>query len=302
MSHLENSPQTTGGYVYAALGVLLFSLKPIFVKLAYEYSIDSTTLMTLRMGFSLPIYLLIGVWLIAKNKVPQFNATSLLPRAFLIGVVGYYGASYFDLTALQFISAQLERLILFSYPSLVVIFGYFLLGTRVEKGTLLALLLTYFGIGILFAHDLRIGGEDLLRGSGMVLMSAVLFALYIIFSKSMIAKMSSMVFTCVAMCAASVAIIIHFLLGHHISELFEQASPVYLISFAIAVFSTVLPSFFISEAIHRIGSNATSIIGSSGAVITSFLAVLVLGEAFSIYHVIALIFVTSGVISLGRKK
>lgn len=302
MSNLKNTPQAAGGYVYAALGVLLFSLKPILVKLAYQHSIDSTTLMALRMGFSLPIYVLIGAWLIYNHKVPPFNSALLLPKALLVGVVGYYGASYFDLTALQFISAQLERLILFAYPSLVVVFGYFLLETRIEKGTLPALLLTYLGIGTLFAHDLKLGEENLLLGSGMVLISATLFALYIIFSKSLITKMSSMVFTCIAMCAASFAIIIHFLVEHNFAELLDQTTPIYLISFSIAVFSTVLPSFFISEAIHRIGPNTTSIIGSSGAVVTSLLAVFILGEAFSTYHVIALMLVTSGIIWLGRKK
>lgn len=302
MNKPATHPQPIGGYIFASLGVLLFSLKPIFVKLAYEHDIDSTTLMALRMSFSLPIYLAIGVWLVLKNKVPQFDSASLLPRAFLVGILGYYGASYLDLTALQFISAQLERLILYAYPSLVVIIGYFLLGTAIEKGTIPALLFTYLGIGTLFVHDLQIGEENLLLGSSLVFASAVLFAFYIILSKSLITKMSSMVFTCVAMCAASIAIVIHFLVEHNVTDLFDQAIPVYMISLAIALFSTVLPSFFISEAIHRIGSNSTSIIGSSGAVVTSILAVLILGEAFTRYHVIALILVTSGIIWLGRKK
>lgn len=302
MNKPETHPQPMGGYIFASLGVLLFSLKPILVKLAYEHDIDSTTLMALRMGFSLPIYLAIGLWLILKNKVPEFNKVALLPKAFVVGVLGYYGASYLDLTALQFIGAQLERLILFAYPSLVVIIGYFLLGTPIAKGILPALFLTYLGIGSLFAYDLQIGEANILLGSSLVFASALLFALYIIFSKNLITQMSSMVFTCVAMCSASTAIIVHFLIEHNVKDLFVQTSPAYLISFAIAIFSTVLPSFFISEAIHRIGSNSTSIIGSSGAVVTSLLAVLILGEAFTVYHVIALILVTSGIVWLGRKK
>lgn len=291
----------TSGYLFAICGILLFSMKPILVKIAYAWPIDSITLMTLRMGFSLPMYLAIGLYLVVNNRVNFAVTGSVLPGILLTGVTGYYGAAYFDLTGLHYISAQLERLILFAYPSLVVIIGYFAFGNQVQRGTVPALVLTYTGIVTLFAHDISLSGSEYAFGGMLVFISAFLFAMYILFSKPLIGKTGSMVFTCVSMGAASMAILLHFMISNDLADL-KQPGEVYLTAFAIALFSTVLPSFLVNEAINRIGANATSIIGSSGAVITSFLAVVILGENFTVFHVIALVFVTGGIIWLGRVK
>ncbi|MCB1757379.1 MAG: DMT family transporter, partial [Gammaproteobacteria bacterium] len=303
MTSLASNEQTpryrTSGFLFAGSAILLFSLKPIFIKLAYEYPIDSVTLMTLRMGFSLPLYILIGIYLLVKKRIDPVLALGTLPKTIMTGMLGYYGASYFDLTGLHYISAQLERLILFSYPSLVVILGYFFFKTPIQGGTIPALLLTYTGILALFVHDISLSGQAHAFGGVLVFIGAVLFSLYILFSKSVIDKIGSMAFTCIAMTAASIAILLHFSISRELSDL-HQPMPVYLAAFAIAMLSTVLPSFLISEAINRIGTNATSIIGSSGALVTSVLAVGILGEDFTPYHVIALVLVTSGIVWLGR--
>ncbi len=289
------------GYLFAVCGVFLFSLKPILIKLIYEYPVDSATLMTLRMGFSLPIYLLIGVFLMLKNRIHMDSTRPLLPSILLTGILGYYGASYLDLTGLQYISAQLERLILFAYPSLVVILGYCFFGSPIQRGTVTALILTYCGIATLFIHDLKLSGEHQAYGGMLVLGSALLYALYILHSKPLIGKIGSLAFTCIAMCAASGAILVHFFLSKDLNDLYLPTT-VYVTAFAIAIFSTILPSFLISEAIHRLGTNATSIVGSSGAVMTSLLAVAILGEDFTLFHALALILVTSGIVWLGSRK
>ncbi len=299
---MHNQKNTNAsGFIFAFAGVFLFSLKPIFVKMAYEFPIDSVTLMTLRLAMSLPIYMAIGFWLLIRNKVDLPMTKKALPGIIVTGLLGYYGASYFDLTGLHYISAQLERLILFSYPGLVVLIGFFFFKNPIKKGTVPALILTYTGIAALFVHDVSLAGSSQILGGSLVFASALLFALYILFSKDFISSVGSLVFTCIAMCAASAAILLHFLLTNHFSDL-QQPVRVYQIAFAIALFSTVLPSFLISEAINRLGTNTTSIIGSSGALFTSILAVTILGERFTQYHVLSLILVTTGIVLLGRKK
>ncbi|HBR96472.1 MAG TPA: EamA family transporter [Gammaproteobacteria bacterium] len=294
-------PSHRHGYAFAIGGMFLFSLKPILVKLAYVHAVDNVTLMTLRMGMSLPIYLAIGAWLLWQRRVDISATRSALAAILGTGLLGYYGASYLDLTGLQYVSAQLERLILFAYPSLAVMIGYGLFGTPITRPVVIALVMTYCGIAVLFVHDVQLGGATQYLGGGLIFASALLFAFYLVLSKPYIAKVGSQVFTCVAMCASSAAIVVHFLAVRDVADL-QQPTPVYVIALIMAFFSTVLPSFFIAEAIHRIGVNATSIIGASGAVTTSLLAVGILGEPFTLNHVAALVLVTSGIVWLGRHR
>ncbi len=288
-----------GGYLIAISGVFLFSLKPIFVKLAYRYGVDTTTLMTLRMGFSLPVYILVASFTIAKQRQDLTTIFRSTPKILAIGVIGYYGASYLDLKALEHISAQFERLVLFSYPTLVVLLGFLFFANSVKKGTIPSLILTYSGIATLFWHDLSVIGFANLYGGALVFCSACLFALYILFSKQLINQVGSLIFTSIAMCSASLAILVHFNITHELDDLIQPMS-VYYIALAIAILSTILPSFLISEAINRIGPNATSIIGSSGTVFTAFLAITILGEQFTRYHLIALVLVVSGMLWMGK--
>jgi drug/metabolite transporter (DMT)-like permease len=288
-------------YAIAILGVFLFSLKPIFIKQAYQYNIDTPTLMALRMGFSLPIYLFVGYWLFRREEQIPPKVKKFMPKSMLVGLFGYYGASYFDLKALEIISAQFERLVLYAYPTLVVILGYVFFKYPIKKGTGTALILTYTGILVLFVHELEFLGAKQLFGAGLVFVSATFFALYILFSKQLVTEIGSMPFTVVAMCSASVAILVHFLVTNDIGDLYQPVD-VYVLAIYIAIISTVLPTFLISEAIHRLGANTTSIIGSSGTLFTAILAVLILSEPFTAYHALALILVVSGIFRISNSK
>lgn len=282
------------GLTYALIGAALFSLKPILIKLAYVSNIDPVTLLTLRMMMALPFYLIIGLREILTTKVSFPDIKPHLFPSMLIGVLGYYLASYLDLTGLTMITAQLERLILFTYPTLVVIFSAVLFKQPIEKRLWLALLFTYAGITCIVGNDMTGLGDQVIAGSGLVFCSAVCFALFIVLSKARIASMGSRLFTSIAMSAAAVVVMLQFVVSRPFQDLFV-ASDVLLLIFGIAVVSTVLPSFLVNAAIHEIGPQQTSLIGSVGPMLTASLAVSVLGEVFTIYHALGMILVVVGV-------
>ncbi len=289
------------GLIYALSGATLFSFKPVLIKLAYAHGIDTVTLLTLRMVIALPFYLAVGLWVLFKNQHGTIGfKNNIVPTAF-IGVLGYYLASYLDLLALKLITAQLERLILFTYPTMVVVLGAIFFHQPVSRNIWVALLLTYSGVAAIVAHDISGLGSNVLNGAALVLVSALCFAMFMLLSKIQIKQIGSRLFTSIAMSAASLVIISHFSL----TQSFEQlvvSTDVLLIVFGIAVISTVLPSFLINAAISSIGPGQTSLIGSIGPMMTALLAVNILGEEFTLYHALGMALIIAGVSQLRTKK
>ncbi|MDE1460856.1 DMT family transporter [Spartinivicinus poritis] len=289
------------GFGLAILATVLFSIKPIFVKLAYQYGVDSVVLMTLRMLFSLPFYLVIGCWLLMAKQVPLSPLKAELWPCILVGLLGYYLASYLDLVGLTMVSAQLERIILFIFPTIVVILSRIIYKKPINSKTIGVFIVTYLGVLLIFSHDFKVSKHDTLAGGIYIFASAIAFACYILFSRQRVLNIGSRMFTCIAMGAASLAIVIHFLLTHQLSD-FLVSMPVLSIAAMIAFISTVLPSFFVSEAIARLGAEQTSLVSTLGPVITAFLAIVILNESFTFYHAIGMALVMSGIAWLGLQK
>lgn len=289
------------GFLLAIFGAGLFSVRPILVKFAYLDSVDSVTLLTLRMLFSAPFYIILLVIFMRDSKRRGSLNKGVVLQASIIGLMGYYVASLLDLIGLQYISAQLERLLLFTYPTLVVIFGALLFRQKITANTLIALAVSYAGVAFIFAYDLSYYGEDIIKGSMFVGLSALIFAFYVLFGKRVISQIGSRLFTCLAMIAASAGIIVHFLVTNQLQDL-DTTLRVYLLCFAIAIFCTILPSFMISEAIARIGPDKNSISGTVGPVFTTLFAVSLLGEAFTYYHAVGMFLVILGVSVLGYQR
>ncbi len=285
---------TLTGILIAASGAALFSLKPVIIKLAYEYQVDTVTLLTLRMLYALPFYLLpLCIWLWGSPyQRPSLKQTL---QAALAGICGYYLAALLDLMSLQYISAQLERLVLFTYPTLVVLTGVVLFKQPLRKGTLPALILSYCGIAIIFARDFSLQGDNILLGSLLAFGAAITFAGFIISSKPLSTALGSARFTSLAMTASSTAILTHFLISKDISAL-AQPLPVHGYAALMAVVATVLPSYLMAEGIRRIGAATSSLTATIGPIITAGLAVVVLGEDFTRYHLAGLILVVGGVL------
>ncbi len=290
------------GVILTLLGAIGFSGKAILVKLAYrDTDVDTITLLALRMLFSLPFFLGMAFFvsrLTSNNKLTLKEWISII----VIGMFGYYISSFLDFWGLQFISAGLERLILFTYPTMVVFFGVIIYKKRISRVQLLALLLSYAGIAIAFVADIKMANNsNVWLGSILVFTCAFTYAIYVFSSGQLIPKVGTVKFTSYAMLASTVGILLHYLIQNQFQfHLLHFAPKVYWYSIMMAVFTTVLPSLFISEGIKRIGSSNVAIVSSVGPLATVAQAYIFLGEPFGWQQAIGTALVVAGVILLGR--
>ncbi len=287
------------GLLLAIAGTALFSIKSIFIKLAYQEGVDTTTLLSLRMLIALPFYLLILIWLLRKPETKK-----PLPKEFFaifgLGFIGYYLSSYLDLEGLNYISAQLERLTLYTYPIMTALLSWFFLREVITKRLVFALVLTYTGVLLLYFHESMLTGINASIGVLLVAAAALSMSFYLVLSKKIISKFGSSLFTSIVMLSSTVFVLIHFLLTNEIQDLLINNSA-WVYVFMLAIFSTVLPSFMINEAIARIGAAKTTIVGTVGPIFTVILAVFLLGEPFGWIHLAGILLVIFGVSLLGKK-
>lgn len=284
------------GPACAVLGVLGFSFKAILIKLAYAWHpVDAVTLLALRMLFSAPFFIAMAWW--AGRRPVAKPITCRDWRALVwLGFIGYYVASLLDFMGLVYITASLERLVLFLYPTLVVLLSAVLRGRPITPRAVVALLASYAGIAFVFVHDLRLGGDTaaLWTGGALVFASAFAYALYLVDAGDVIARMGSMRFIAWAMLVSSTFVLTQFTLTRDLASLRVPAS-IYGLALAMAVFSTVLPTWLIAEAIRRLGANTSSLIGSLGPVFTIGLGALILGEAVHAIQLVGAALVLLGV-------
>lgn len=298
---MKTSQSTVVAFFLAAAGVILFSTKAVIIKLAYQYEVDSISLLLLRMLFSLPFYL--GIWGIHRSKWKE-QPLSKQDGSLIIslGLVGYYLASYFDFQGLTLISASLERLILFTYPTMVLILSVFILRKKITGLQLVSILITYLGIAIIFFDRGGIASgstNSLVLGATFILLSAFTYALYLVGSNFIIHKVGSVRLTTFSMLTSCGAVILHYLITTNI-DLLGYPKEVYFLSFLMAVFATVLPSFLINEAIKRIGAPTVSIIGSLGPVSTITLSMIFLGEMLTPVQFAGAFIIICGVMIISR--
>jgi drug/metabolite transporter (DMT)-like permease len=290
----------TVGLVCALVGAVGFAFKSILIKAAYRYGADATTLLALRMLYSLPIFVAMGLFA-ARRQTPRPRPRDLAELA-LLGFLGYYVASYFDFLGLKYISAALERMILFIYPTLVVLLSAAWKRERISGHILLALALSYSGIAVAVGHDLHAGtGQDVVRGGALVFGSAVSFALYLMRVGPQLARFGSTFVTAWATASAGVLAIVQFLALRPLADL-AQPWQVQLLSVAMAVFATALPIWLVSEAIRRLGAGPTAIVGSLGPVLTLLLAWGLLGEPLGPLQLVGAALVMTGVWLVGRAR
>lgn len=291
------------GSLYAVLAALGFSFKAIFVKLAYAAGpVDAVTLLALRMGLSLPLF----AWLVWASRGSASTPLTLGDgfRVAVLGLLGYYLSSLFDFYGLQFISAGLERLILFTYPTLVLIFQAIALRERPTPRTLVAMGLCYLGLGIAFVHDLGTagGGHAVLVGSLWVFASAVTYALYYSGTGVMLKRMGSMRMAGLCGSASSLMVLAHYLLVADVTQLAQLPAAVWANAAMMALFSTVLPIYWVALAIQRLGPTHTAAVGNLGPVLTMLASWAILSEAISGYQIAGLVLVLLGVSRLKPAK
>lgn len=277
------------GLALAIGGAAFFATKGIVIKLALLEGVDAVTTLTWRMIVAVPIFLCVGLLgYRRKMATRQAGAPPLLDlptilKTLGVGVLGYYVASYFDFQALEYISAQFDRLILLTYPFFVVLFGAVFFRRKVTPLMVGAMLMSYAGIALIFWRDFRLEGHDVLLGAGLVFIASISYAGYQILAKPLIDRMGAQLFTSIAMSGAGPMVVLHFLLTHPVSDL-AVSGPAFWLMLAIGTVSTVLPAYCISGAIGLIGPERTAVIGNVSPVVTIALAVVILGEAFTLWH------------------
>jgi drug/metabolite transporter (DMT)-like permease len=280
------------GFLCAILAAIGFSGKAILIKLAYPEGITTVPLLTLRLLFSLPIFIAIAVY--EARNTQRLSVADLL-KVTTLGFVGYYLASLFDFLGLQYISAGLERLILFLYPTFVVIFSALIFKRAIKPYQLGALILCYSGIGIVYFHESMMDRPHLLIGSMLVLASCLTYSGYLIGAGEMIRKVGATRFTAYAMVISCLAALCHYLYSNPIQGLIGYSSEAYKLSLIMAIFATVLPVFCVAYAIKQIGAANTAMIGSFGPVATILMAAYYLDEPITAVQVSGSLLVLVGV-------
>lgn len=289
------------GFGLAVLAAFGFSFKAIFVKLAYQVApVDPVTLLMLRMSMALPLILLTAIPVLRKGPALRGKDYALL---FLLGVVGYYGSSMLDFMGLQYISAGLERLILFTYPMLTILIGVFFLGKTFERKLLLAMLLAYGGILVAFVHDLNVSEDirSVVIGGSLVLGCAFLYAIYSAGSEIAIGRMGAIKFSVLALLISVLATQTHFLAVRPLTALILPW-PVYAYSAGMALFSTVMPIFWLSSAVSRIGAARAVLIGLIGPILTLVFSWWLLDEPISVEQLLGTGLVVCGLLVIIRRQ
>lgn len=286
------------GALLVFLAAFCFALKGVLIKLAYRYSIDAISLLTLRMVFALPFYLTIAAWLNRTQPPLRLRRRDWLWTA-LLGVTGYYVASFLNFLGLVYITASLERILLFVYPTFVLLLGVIFYQRRVSRLQLFALLLTYSGIVLAFLPHLQDDNQrSLFWGAFWVILSGLVYAVYLVGSDTMIAKTGPQRYTCYAMVAATMPVVGHCAAANGL-DLLRFPAPVYGLALLMAVVVTVIPTFMISEGIRRVGSGNASLIASIGPIFTIALSTSLLGEHISGHQLAGTALVLLGVFLIG---
>lgn len=293
MGNQEQSGERLG-VLLALMAALGFSMKAIFVKLAYAWPVSAITLLAIRMLIALPAFAWVG-WTSSRAAPALSRRDKLL--LVVLGLLGYYASSLFDFMGLQYISAGLERIILFTYPTLTVLIGVVVMKRPLSRREVASILLSYTGIGLAFVHDLGEVGQTsaVWLGAGLVFASSLCYAIYLSGSASMIQRLGSARFTALAMLVSTGATLLHFVVSQRFSVL-EQPWQVYALGAAMALFSTVLPVFMQSAAIRRIGPSRSVLIGTLGPMLTIFFGWWLLGEAISTAQMAGGVLVIAGVL------
>lgn len=281
----------TSGLLLAAAGAIAFSGKAIIVKLAYQYGVDSITLLMFRMLFAMPFFLLLAWWAgRGQARLTRRDVWGVLG----LGFSGYYLSSYLDFLGLQYISASFERLILYLNPTLVLILGWVLYKRKITYRQGVAMAVSYSGVLLVFGHEISLVGDNVFLGATLVFLSAVTYAIYLSYSGQLVQRLGSLRLAGLATTVACFFCILQFVLLKPISALYVPSEVIGL-SILNATACTVLPFLMIMMAIERIGAGLTSQVGMIGPMSTLTMGVFFLNEPFTIWILAGTALVLGGV-------
>ena len=286
------------GLALAALGAVAFSGKAIIVKLAYGYGVDAVTLIMYRMLFALPLFVALAWW--AGRGKPALTGADWRAVAGL-GFCGYYLASFLDFVGLQYITASLERLILYLNPTLVLLLGGLLFGQRIVARQMVAMAVSYAGVLLVFGQEIGTLGPQAALGTAFVFASAISYAVYLVYSAHVVKRLGALRLTGLASTVACVLCIAQFVVLRPLSAA-EVAPPVLWLSLLNALAGTFAPVLMVMMAIERIGAALTAQTGMIGPLATIAMGVLLLGEPFNAWIGAGTVLVLAGVWLLARSR
>jgi drug/metabolite transporter (DMT)-like permease len=279
------------GLLLAGLGAVAFSGKAIIVKLAYRYGVDAVTLIMYRMLFALPLFVVLAWW--SGRGKPALTWRDI--RTVLgLGFCGYYLASFLDFAGLRYISASLERLILYLNPTLVLGLGAFLFRKKVTRSQILALAVSYLGVLCVFGREASLQGADVPLGATLIFSSAVSYAIYLSYSGEEVKRLGALRLTGLATTVACIICIAQFLILRPLSAAVVPSAVLWL-SVLNATLCTFAPVLMVMMAIERIGASLTAQAGTVGPLSTILLAVVLLGEPFTVWIAAGTALVLSGI-------
>ena len=282
----------------ATFGAIAFSGKAIIVKLAYRYGVDAVTLIMYRMLFALPIFAVMAWW--ASRGKPPLTRKDWLGVLWL-GFTGYYLASFLDFAGLAFISASLERLILYLNPTLVLLLGLVLYKRRVSGPQIVGMAISYCGVVLVFGHEITLQGADAAWGALLVFLSAVSYALYLVYSGEMVRRLGSLRLVGLATTVACLCCLLQFVLLRPMSAA-AVAPEVIWLSLLNATLCTAVPVLMVMMAIERIGAGMAAQTGMVGPMSTILMGVLILGEPFTAWVAAGTVLVIAGIFVFTRTR
>jgi drug/metabolite transporter (DMT)-like permease len=286
------------GLVLAMAGSIAFSGKAIIVKLAYRHGVDAVTLIMYRMLFALPLFVGMAWW--ASRGKPALSRRDWL-GVLGLGFSGYYLASFLDFWGLQYISASLERLILYLNPTLVLVLGWLLFGRRINRLQGVAMAVSYAGVLLVFGHEVRFDGSATLVGGALVFGSAISYAIYLVYSGEMVKRLGSLRLVGLATTVACLLCIGQFVVLRPFSAALVAPEVVWL-SVLNAVACTAAPVLMVMMAIERIGSGLAAQTGMIGPMSTIAMGVWLLDEPFNAWIIAGTVLVVAGVLTVTRQK
>ena len=282
----------------ALVGTLAFSGKAIIVKLAYRYGVDAVTLIMYRMLFALPVFMAIAWWA-SRGQLPLAKRDWV--GIVLLGFSGYYLASFLDFLGLAYISASLERLILYLNSTIVMLLGLVLFKRRTTLRQLVGVAISYSGVVLVFGHEITLQGKDAVWGATLVFLSAISYALYLVYSGEMVKRIGSLRLVGMASTVACVCCLVQFVVLRPLSAALVAPEVIWL-SLLNASVCTVLPVLLIMLAIERIGASMTAQTGMLGAMSTILMGVVILKEPFTLWIAAGTALVIAGIYVFSKSK
>ena len=290
-------PKLWPGLAFALTGSIAFSGKAIIVKLAYRHGVDAVTLLMLRMLFALPLFVALAWW--ASRGKPALTRRDVV-AVIGLGFSGYYLASFLDFAGLAYISASLERLILYLNPTLVLFLGVVLHGRRVTRRQLMALGVSYSGVLVVFGREMTDLGPHVGLGAALVFGSALSYAIYLVQSGQEVNRLGALRLTGLATTVACVLCIGQFVVLRPVASVFEVPTPVLWLSLLNATACTFAPVILVMLGIERLGAGLAAQTGLVGPMSTIVMGVLILGEPMTPWIVAGTLLVLAGVALLAR--